>query len=143
MSRAALISIHPEHATNIIRGKKRYEYRKVLPKREISFLVLYCTAPVKKITAVVEVKDRLVASLEDIWNQTSHGAGISRCDFLEYYSGKQKASVFVLGEVYQLKDPIELSDLPGQKASPQSFYYLDAADMEIILGKQSCRLVCT
>lgn len=137
MSRAALISIHPEHVSSIISGEKVFEYRKVLPKREISFLVLYCTAPVKKITAVVEVVDRLVDSLADVWNITSHGSGISHSFYLDYYSGKQKASAFVLGNVYQMESPMDLSDLPSQRTSPQSFCYLNDEDMEIISKRKS------
>ena len=55
MKQAVLISIHPEHVDNIMSGEKVFEYRKILPRRDISFLVLYCTAPVKKIIAVAEV----------------------------------------------------------------------------------------
>ncbi|MCY4674445.1 MAG: hypothetical protein OXD43_11895 [Bacteroidetes bacterium] len=139
MSCAALISIHPEHARSIISGEKVFEYRKVLPKRDISFLVLYCTAPVKKITAVVEVKGRLVDCLAGIWNKTSRGSGISHSSYLDYYSGKQNASVFELGEVYQMENPMDLSDLPGRKTSPQSFYYLDDEDMEIISKRKRIR----
>ncbi|MCY3628496.1 MAG: hypothetical protein F4Z62_12735 [Rhodothermaceae bacterium] len=137
MSCAILISIHPEHVNSIISGEKKFEYRKVLPKRDISFLVLYCTAPVKKITAVVEVKDRLVSSLLDVWDKTSRGSGISRNFYLDYYSGKQNASAFVLGNVYQMESPMDLSDLPGRKTSPQSFCYLDDEDMEIISERKS------
>lgn len=137
MSRAALISIHPEHVSSIISGEKVFEYRKVLPKRDISFLVLYCTAPVKKITAVVEVVGRLVDSLVDVWNITSHGSGISHSFYLDYYSGKQNASAFVLGNVYQMESPMDLSDLPSQKTSPQSFCYLNDEDMEIISKRKS------
>lgn len=139
MSCAALISIHPEHVRSIISGEKVFEYRKVLPKRNISFLVLYCTAPVKKITAVVEVKGRLVDCLADIWNKTSHGSGISHSSYLDYYSGKQSASVFELGKVYQMESPMDLSDLPGQKTSPQSFCYLDDEDMDIISKRRRIR----
>ena len=134
MNSAALISIHPEHAINIISGIKTYEYRKVLPKRDISSLVLYCTAPVKKIIAMVEVKGRLVASLLDVWNDTSHGSGISYSSYSDYYSGKQNASALVLGNVHRMKSPMDLSDLPGRKSSPQSFYYLDDKDMEAIIA---------
>lgn len=134
MSCAALISIHPEHANSIMLGKKTYEYRKVLPKRDISSLVLYCTAPVKKIIAMVEVKGRLVASLLEVWNDTSHGSGISYSSYSEYYSGRQNASALILGSVHQMKSPMDLSDLPGRKTSPQSFYYLDDKDMEAIVA---------
>jgi len=132
MSCAILISIHPEHARDIIAGKKLYEYRKVLPARNISYLVLYSTAPVKKITAVVEVKDRLVDSLQEIWKKTSEGSGISHQLYLDYYSDRRIACAFALGNVYQIENPIGLSDLPGCKTSPQLFYYLDDLDMKFI-----------
>ena len=137
MSCAILISIHPEYVSSIISGKKRFEYRKVLPRRDISSLVLYCTAPVKKITAVVEVKKLLVESLSDVWDITSRGSGISHSFYLDYYSGRQNASAFVLGNVYQMESPMDLSDLPGRKTSPQLFYYLDDEDMEIISERKS------
>ena len=136
---AVLISIHPEHVQEIIAGKKIVEYRKVRPRRDISFLVLYCTAPVKKITAVVEVNNCLVGSVEDVWNHTSHGAGIPQNVYLDYYEGKQNAIAFFLGEVYQMERPMGLSDLPGRKTSPQSFCYLDDADMEVIAKRKSTR----
>ena len=71
MKQAVLISIHPEHIDNIMSGKKVFEYRKILPKHDILFLVLYCTAPVKKITAVAEVLGRVVGSPAHVWNVTS------------------------------------------------------------------------
>lgn len=139
MGRAVLISIHPEYVKSIISGEKVYEYRKFLPKQEISFLVLYCTAPVRKITAVVEVRGCLVGSLADIWDRTSRGSGISHSLYSDYYSGKQSASVFILGDVYQMESPMDLSDLPSQKTAPQSFCYLDDKDMEIISERKSPR----
>ena len=133
---AILISIHPEHARKIIAGKKMVEYRKVRPRRDISFLVLYCTTPVKKITTLVEVKKCLLGSVEDVWNHTSYGAGISRNLYFDYYAGKQNAIAFFLGKVYKMEHPMNLSDLPGRKTSPQSFCYLDDEDMEIIAKRK-------
>lgn len=46
ISKAVLISIHPEHVANILSGVKIFEYRKVIPVHEVSHLVLYCTPPV-------------------------------------------------------------------------------------------------
>ena len=132
MSCAVLISIHPEHAQRIISGEKMVEYRKVLPRRDFLSLVLYCTAPVKKITALVDVENRLVAPVADVWSETSHGAGISHSIYLDYYMGKKNAVALTLGKVYQMESPVELSDLPGLKTPPRSFCYLNDEDMEVI-----------
>ena len=132
MKRAAIISVHSEHIDNIMSGKKVFEYRKILPKRDTSFLVFYCTAPVKKIVAVAEVLDRVTGSSKDIWNVTSFGSGITRRAYRDYYSARRSASCFVLGNIYEIIDPMSLSDLPGNRTPPRSFYYLSDADMRII-----------
>ncbi|MCY4263064.1 MAG: AAA family ATPase [Candidatus Dadabacteria bacterium] len=137
MKQAALISIHPEHIDNIMSGKKVFEYRKILPRRDISFLVLYCTAPVKKILAVAEVVDRVTGLSEYVWNATSLGSGISHCAYRDYYSARRHASYFVLGNVYKITDPMSLSDLSGNRTPPRSFYYLSNVDMKVIFGRQS------
>lgn len=132
MSRFALISIHPEHVSNILSGNKVFEYRKVIPNREVTHLALYCTAPVKKLVAVAEILDCLVGSPSRIWSQTAYGGGISRRFFREYFAGQRSASAFVLGNVFEMTKPIDLGRLTGKKTPPQSFYYLDEADIKII-----------
>ena len=68
--------------------------------------MLYSTAPVKKVTAVVEVKGRLVDSLQEIWKKTSEGSGISHTLYLDDYSDMQVASALVLGRVYQIDNQL-------------------------------------
>ncbi|AEM46873.1 hypothetical protein Acife_0671 [Acidithiobacillus ferrivorans SS3] len=137
MGRAALISIHPQHVANILSGMKIFEYRKVVPQYEVSHLVFYCTAPVMKIVAVAEVLGCIISSPTRVWNITSAGSGISRRFFREYFYGQKTASAFSLGKVYEMRESLGLSCLSGVKAPPQSFYYLDDADMRVILENQS------
>ena len=137
MKQTALISIHPEHIDNIMSGKKVFEYRKVLPKKDVSLLVLYCTAPVKKMMAVVEVLNRVEGSPSHVWKATSFGSGIHHRVYLNYYSDRKNASAFVLGNVYAIPVPMSLSELTGQKTPPRSFCYLNDADMKLILKRKS------
>lgn len=136
MNRVALISIHPEHAENILSGRKVFEYRKILPKNDVTHLVLYCTAPIKRIVAVVEVLHCITGSPSKVWSETSFGSGISRHFFRQYFAGQRTANAFNLGRAYKVKVPIELSSLSGTKVSPQSFCYLNDADVERIAGEQ-------
>jgi adenylate kinase len=135
MSRAIIISIHPEHVANILSGAKVFEYRKVLPAREVSHLVLYCTAPVKKVVAVAEISGLLVGSPSKIWAETAYGSGINRKFYRDYFSGRKNASAFKLNNIYKLSDPLDLSKLTSCKVAPQSFCYLNAHDTELILKK--------
>lgn len=132
MSRAVLLSIHPQHVSNILNGRKVFEYRKTIPSKGVTDLVLYCTAPVKKIVAVSKVMGCLTGSPSGIWNQTAYGSGITRQFYRDYFSGQRNASTFVLGKVYKVTTPIDLNELAGIKVPPQSFCYLDQSDMEII-----------
>ena len=137
MSVYLLIAIHPEHAANILSGKKKFEYRKVLPKRKVSHLVLYCTAPRKRIVAVVEVKGCLNSSPSSIWKMSAGGAGISHAYFDSYFLGKHNAVAFSLGKVFELTRPMKLDEFPRSKKAPQSFSYLDEPDVKLILDKVS------
>jgi adenylate kinase len=99
--------------------------------------VLYCTAPVKKIVAIVEVADYLVGSPSLVWKKTAYGSGISRKYFRDYFSGKIRATAFMLGNVFSIDPPMDLDELTGQKTPPQSFYYLYDADVNVIGGRKS------
>lgn len=137
MSRAVLISIHPEHVANILSGTKVFEYRKVMPTQDISYLVLYCTAPVKRIVAAVEVVGCQVGPPSRVWTDTAYGAGITRKFYRDYFSGKSSAGSFTLGNVYELPEPLELAKLSSCKVPPQSFCYLNARDISKILEEAS------
>ena len=128
-----LLAIHPRRAGNILAHKKRYEYRKVLPKRKISHLVLYATSPVQAIIGVAEVTGILTSPKSQLWEATSRASGISHSEFALYFFGHETGTSFVVGKVYPLtNDPISLSDLPGNRTPPQSFTYLTHEDMKLI-----------
>ena len=128
-----LLAIHPRHASSILAHKKRYEYRKVLPTRRSSHLVLYATSPAQAIVGVVEVTGILTSPNPQLWEATSKASGISHFEFAQYFCGHDTGNAFVLGKVYPLhNDPISLSDLPGNRTPPQSFTYLTHEDMNLI-----------
>lgn len=120
-----LISIKPEYVNDILNGVKKYEYRRVKPKRkDISKLVIYSTSPVKKVVGEVEVIEILDLPPEELWKRTSCDSGISKSFYDKYYDGKEKAYAFKLGNVIQYEIPKNLDDV-GIDFVPQSFLYLD------------------
>jgi predicted transcriptional regulator/adenylate kinase len=137
MGKAVLISIYPEHVASILGGRKIFEYRKVIPSKDVSYLVLYSTAPIMKIVAFVEVNGCIVGSPTRVWGATAFGSGITRQFFRKYFTGKRIASAFSLGRVFKLVQPMELSTLSGINSPPQSFFYLDDEDMRLILKNSS------
>ena len=78
MKKKILISINPEHVENILKGVKKYEYRKIAAKEDISSIIIYETTPVKRIVAEAEIIEVLMRSPEELWEETKEGSGISK-----------------------------------------------------------------
>ena len=118
-----LLSINPEHVKNILSGKKKYEFRKVRCRNNISSIVIYATSPIMRIVAEVEVIDIIEDVPQAVWSKTFEYAGISKEFFNQYYKGRNKAVAYKLGEVEVYSEPRSLAEL-GIKHAPQSFVYV-------------------
>lgn len=123
MKKKILISINPKHVQNIIKGIKKYEYRKIAAKHDISSIIIYETTPVKRIVAEAEIIDVLVYSPEKLWKLTKEESGISKEFFDEYFKGKEIAYAYKLGKIKVYDEPKTLLEY-GIKAAPQSFVYI-------------------
>lgn len=123
MKRKILISINPEHVQNIITGVKKYEYRKIAAKQNISSMIIYETAPIKRIVAEAEIVDVLELPPGELWEQTKNESGISKAFFDRYFNNRTVAFAYKLGEIKVYDAPKTLMDY-GIKAAPQSFVYV-------------------
>ena len=123
MKKKILISINPEHVQNIIKGIKKYEYRKFAAKQDITSIVIYETTPVKRIVAEAEIIDVLMYSPEELWKLTKEESGISKAFFDEYFEGKEIAYAYKLGKIKVYDEPKTLLEY-GIKSAPQSFVYI-------------------
>ncbi len=121
-----LLSINPEHVENILNGTKQYEFRKVRCKADVDEIVIYATAPQKKVVAKAEVEEIIVDDVAEVWRKTSAFAGISYAFYRAYYKGKKKAVAYKLGKVEAYEVPKNLADY-GLTFAPQSFVYLEPA----------------
>lgn len=124
MGRKILISIRPEHVQNILNGTKKYEYRKVAAKQNVTSMLIYETRPTMKIVAEVEIKSVLTNTPVEIWQQTHDSSGISKKYFDDYFKGRKIAHAYHLGKIKIFEKPKKLSDY-GIKSAPQSFVYIE------------------
>lgn len=118
-----LLSINPEHVTNIFSGAKLYEYRKTICKRHVDKIVIYSTNPVKKVVGEAMVTTILTGKPEEIWKMTSKKAGIEKKFFDKYYDKKSIAVAFKLSSVVEYNEPKDLEEY-GIKKAPQSYQYI-------------------
>ena len=64
-----ILSIHPSHIEKILSGEKQYEYRKRIPM-DIRYIVVYATAPIKMIVALIEIDSVIKGTPEAVWKKT-------------------------------------------------------------------------
>ena len=118
-----LLSIKPEYVSKIISGKKKYEFRKFHCRKGIDTIVIYATAPMKKVIGEVTLLDIIEGDVEYVWHETRGFGGILKRDYKEYYKEREIAIAYQLGEVTVYDEPKRLEDL-GLDYAPQSFVYI-------------------
>jgi len=120
------LSIRPEFVAAILRGEKRYEFRRRIFRQPIDVIVVYATVPVRRVVAEFRVASIICDSPNALWRLTWKVAGIGRRSFFEYFRGKELGYAIEIGRVRQYRSPFcpiaELGLRP-----PQSFVYLSVS----------------
>ena len=121
-----LLSIKPKYVKSIIKGEKRYEFRRAMFKnREINRIYIYSSSPVKKIVGTFEIGGILEDHPVDLWGNVKKYAGINDRDFFAYFDGKSRAFTIKIQNLQEFNDPIDpYKAMPGF-VPPQSYCYLD------------------
>ena len=132
-NKTIILSIHPRHVQKILLGEKQYEYRKRIPI-DIKHIIVYATAPIKKIVAVIEVDTVLKDNPQNIWKQTKNESGISYSFFTDYFREATTAYAIKFRSVYKLPIPIDISIIGGVKCAPQAYMYINES-FEILCKK--------
>jgi len=118
------LSIRPDFVEAIIRGEKKFEFRRSIFARQVDIVVVYATVPVRRIVAEFDVRSIICETLPILWKRTHRSSGIDRKFFLKYFKGKDYGHAIEIGEVRTYKTPFcpieELGVYP-----PQSFVYLE------------------
>jgi predicted transcriptional regulator len=119
------LSVKPNFAEAIIRGKKRYEFRRSIFTRPVDVVLVYATVPVKRIVAEFDVCSVISEKLPILWSRTQKYAGIDSEYFWEYFAGKDFGHAIKIGNVRPYKIPFCPVKEFGIRP-PQSFIYLEA-----------------
>lgn len=119
-----LLSIKPEFVEKIFDGTKKYEFRKSLfRKRGVTHVIIYASAPIKRVVGEFEIEDILSDDVDKIWERTKKLSGITKAFYASYFHHKAKANAIQIGRVVKYDRPKSLSDFDIQHA-PQSFRYV-------------------
>lgn len=122
--RSIVLAIKPEYLSKIIQREKLYEFRRRIPKDNVSRIYFYCTAPHQHVLAQADVTEILSGTPSEIWEQTRGYAGISLEKYNEYFDGRDVAYAYKLDNVSRYSQSKTLQDF-ALKSAPQSFAYVD------------------
>lgn len=125
-----LLSIKPEFVEEIFSGKKRYEYRKRVFKREIESVVIYASKPVGKIVGEFTIKSILEESPQEIWDKTQKFSGVSKEFFFEYFGDRDEAYAIEIDKIRIYQEPIDPYQGSEKFVAPQSYKYLSEVETE-------------
>lgn len=119
----ALLSIRPDFVEAIIRGEKKFEFRRSIFARPVDVVIVYATVPVQRVVAEFDVCSIISEKLPTLWKRTHKSAGIGREFFLKYFEGKDYGHAIEIGKVRLYKMPFCPIEKFGIRP-PQSFVYL-------------------
>lgn len=119
-----LLSIKPEYVEKIFAGIKKYEFRKSLFRRsDVKYVVIYASAPVKRVVGEFEIDDILSDDVDVVWDKTKKYSGITKAFYKSYFQNKKTANAIQIGRIKKYENSKSLSDYNILQA-PQSFCYI-------------------
>lgn len=118
----ALLSIKPEFVEKIIKGEKKFEYRRKIFKREVESVIIYASSPTKVVIGEFLIEDIIEKDLNLLWSITCKYSGIEEEFFWFYFKGVEKGYALKIGELKLYDEPFNIEKF-GVKP-PQSFVYI-------------------
>lgn len=120
----ALLPVQPRYANAILRGEKRVEFRKRRFGRDVEYVVVYASSPVRGIVGSFRISEIAEGSPLDIWETFKDVGAIEREDYFRYYAGAERAFAIGIERVCVLDKPLPLEQLSTSLRAPQSYTYL-------------------
>ncbi|KAL3462790.1 hypothetical protein BJX64DRAFT_288001 [Aspergillus heterothallicus] len=120
-----LMSIKPEHMSNIARGAKNHEYRRYLLPATVKRVWLYTTAPASRIEYVARI------SRGKTPGEVPEDGGIGNAEFNAGL--KESKFAYEILELWRLREPIRLKDAVARgflKGAPQKYCWAPVALVE-------------
>ena len=124
-STIAFMPIKPVHVEKILTKEKLYEYRKTTFNKSLRHIIIYASAPIKKIVGLAEVGEIQIAAPTVLWERTKHAAGITRKQYREYFKNAKQACAIEIKNLYPLNKLISPNEINNEFKVPQSFSYVD------------------
>jgi predicted transcriptional regulator len=117
-----LLSIKPEFVDKIIKGEKRFEYRRKIFKKDVESVIIYATSPWKKIIGEFYIEEILAEDPKILWSKTYRFSGVEKEFFMDYFKDSGIGYAIKIGKLELYKEPYNITDLVN--TPPQSYVYI-------------------
>lgn len=126
MPTRVLLSVKPRFAEAILAGKKTFEFRRaVFRRQDIDTVVLYASSPTRMVVGEFTIDKVLSLALDALWRATHTGGAIDRDYFDQYFQGRTTGHALKVKRARRYRSPLCLRADFGIDHPPQSFCYLE------------------
>ena len=121
-----LLSIKPKYADAIMRGDKKYEFRKsIFRHRNLTKVYMYSTSPVQKVVGTFGIGRIIEDHPKLLWNRLHKFSGLEDKEFFRYFKDIERGFAIEIKSVEKFKEPIDPWDVISRFVPPQSFCYIE------------------
>lgn len=124
---SVLLSVKPKYVTAMIKGNKKYEFRKSIwrSNKKIKKVYIYSSAPIQKIIGIFTIRDIIEDNPNNLWIKFGEFSGIREDEFFNYFKSSKKAFAIEIEAIEIFEKPIDPFREFSDFKPPQSFYYVD------------------
>jgi len=127
-----LLSIKPKYVEEIIKGNKKYEFRKqIFKNRNIDRIYIYSSSPIKKIIGLFLVGEIVEDHPRKLWKEYKEFSGMHKDEFFNYFNGKEEGFAIEITDLSLFNPPIDPKISFSDFIPPQSFCYLNYSIVKI------------
>ena len=119
-----LLSIKRNYADLILKWEKIYEIRRLFTKKKIDKIVIYESAPTKRVVGECNIEEILYKPLDELWNITKWESCVDKEFFYEYFKGKEYWYAIKLKAPKRYKTPKSISEY-NLKRPPQNYCFIN------------------
>ena len=124
-----IFSLKPAWAEKILSGEKKVEFRKSICTESVDRILIYETAPVRKITGEVSVDVIVSGTPEEVWEKLGDKAAMTKREYDRYYRKKDRAVAYCLSHPVRYERERDLEEY-GISSAPRSFVYVECGEEE-------------
>jgi type I restriction enzyme S subunit len=119
-----LLSIKPKYVDEILSGAKKYEFRRVIFRKSVETIYIYCNSSVKRVFGSFTMGGIPEGTPEEIWNPCHQYGGITGAALFKYFKNASKAYAIKIRNSHRFDAPIDPSTVLPDFSPPQSFRYI-------------------